>query len=89
MTVKVYGSNLCPDTLHALETLSQNGISPAFINVTGSINLLADWVLTRDTNPIFEKSRGTRSVGFPTFEFEDGTMTRDIEDVLARFAAEK
>lgn len=59
------------------------------VKVYGSINLLADWVLTRDTNPLFEKSRGTRSVGFPTFEFEDGTMTRDIEDVLARFAAEK
>lgn len=89
MTVKLYGSSLCPKTLHALEVLAQNDITPTFINVTGSINLLMDWMLIRDTNPLFEEFRGTRKIGFPTFELDDGTMTRDIDKVIALFAAEK
>lgn len=88
MTIKLYGSNLCPKTLHALRVMDEAGFTPTFINVTGSINLLMDWVEFRDTNPLFEELRGTRKVGFPTFQLEDGTYTRDLDYVMSLIKAE-
>ncbi len=40
MAIKVYGSNICPGTMRFLSILTENGVMPQFINVTGSINLL-------------------------------------------------
>lgn len=82
MAITLYGSNLCPKTLRSLQKLADNGITPVFVNVTGSINLLMDWVQLRDTNEIFKELIGTRKIGFPTFKLEDGTLTRDIDMVI-------
>ena len=82
MAIKVYGSNTCPGTLRYLQVLTQNGVMPVFVNVTGSIALLKEFVKLRDTHPIFEELRGTDRVGFPVIQLEDGTYTRDVNSVL-------
>ena len=48
MEIKVYGSNLCPGTMRFLSILTSHGIMPSFINVTGSIHLLKEFLLKRD-----------------------------------------
>lgn len=88
MKITIYGSNLCPKTLHSIESITSLGIMPKFINVTGSINLLMDFVKLRDTNPLYDDIRGTEKIGFPTFELEDGTLTRDVDKVLEMIKAE-
>lgn len=82
MAIKVYGSNTCPGTLCCLQILTQNGVMPTFVNVTGSIALLKEFVKLRDTLPIYEGLRGTDKVGFPLIQLEDGTYTRDVNSVL-------
>lgn len=83
MNIKVYGSNVCPATLRFVSLLTENGIMPQFINVTGSINLLKEFITFRDTSPLYDGVRGSGSIGFPLIELEDGTRTRDVNQVLA------
>jgi len=83
MNIKVYGSNVCPATLRFISLLTENGIMPQFINVTGSINLLKEFITFRDTSPLYDGVRGSGAVGFPLIELEDGTRTRDVNQVLA------
>ena len=82
MNIKVYGSNVCPATMRFVSLLTENGIMPQFINVTGSINLLKEFVTFRDTSPLYDGVRGSGAIGFPLIEFEDGTRTRDVNQVL-------
>ena len=88
MNMKVYGSNVCPATLRFLQILTENGIMPQFVNVTGSINLLKEFVTFRDTSPLYDGVRGTGAVGFPLIELEDGTRTLDANKVLADLGIE-
>ncbi len=83
MNIKVYGSNVCPATLRFISLLTENGIMPQFINVTGSINLLKEFITFRDMSPLYDGVRGSGAVGFPLIELEDGTRTRDVNQVLA------
>lgn len=82
MAIKVYGSNVCPGTLHFLSVLTENHYMPVFINVTGSIDHLKEFTKIRDTNPVFDAVRGTGAIGFPLIQLEDGTFTRDQNMVL-------
>lgn len=89
MNIKVYGSNICPGTLHFLSVLTSHGIMPQFINVTGSIGLLKEFVTFRDNSPLYEGVRGTGAIGFPLIEREDGTFTRDVNKVLEELGIEE
>ncbi len=82
MNIKVYGSNVCPATMRFISVLTENGIMPQFINVTGSIHLLKEFVTFRDTSPLYDNVRGSGAVGFPLIQLEDGTYTRDVNGVL-------
>lgn len=88
MAIKVYGSNVCPGTLAFLNILTKNHVMPVFINVTGSITLLKEFVTFRDTSPLYDGVRGTGAIGFPLIELEDGTYTRDIPAVLKSLGIE-
>lgn len=82
MAITVYGSNVCPGTLRFLSVLTENGVMPNFVNVTGSIGLLKEFVTFRDTSPLYDGTRGTGAIGFPLVKLEDGTYTRDLNGVL-------
>ena len=82
MNMKVFGSNVCPGTMRFLSVLTENGVMPSFINVTGSIDHLKEVIFIRDTNPIFDSIRGTGRIGFPLIQLEDGTYTTDVNQVL-------
>jgi len=83
MAVKVYGSNVCPATLKALEIFTEHGYMPVFVNVTGSISLLKEFLYFRDTNPLYKDIIGSGSIGFPLFQLEDGTYTIDARKAFA------
>lgn len=55
---------------------------PEFVNVTGSITLLKEFIQLRDTHSEFDGIRGTGRIGFPLIQLEDGTYTRDANRVL-------
>ena len=82
MKIKVYGSNICPGTMRFISILTSNGVMPDFVNVTGSIGLLKEFLMIRDTDPVFDSVRGTGRIGFPLVQFEDGKLCRDPNKVL-------
>ena len=82
MAIKVYGSTVCPGTMRFLAILTENGVMPQFINVTGSIQLLKEFICLRDTHPAFDGFRGTGRIGFPLVQMEDGSYTTDTDEVL-------
>lgn len=82
MKVTVYGSNVCTKTLHDLNVLWDKGYQVDFVNVTGSIGLLKDFVHMRDVNPVFDPIRKEGRFGTPFFVLEDGTETHELEEVL-------
>ena len=77
-----------PGTLAFLNLLTTNHVMPTFINVTGSIALLKEFITFRDTSPLYDGTRGTGAIGFPLVELEDGTRTRDIPAVLKSLGIE-
>ena len=89
MAVKVYGSNLCPATMRFLSILTAHGIMPSFVNVTGSIQLLKEFMLLRDTMPCFDSIRSAHRIGFPMIQLEDGTCTCDVNAVLEAMGLEE
>lgn len=89
MSIKVYGSNICPGTMRFLSILTSNGVMPQFINVTGSIDHLKEFITFRDNSPLYEGVRGTGAIGFPLICLEDGTYTRDVNKVLADLGIEE
>ena len=82
MPITVYGSNVCPGTLCFLSILTRNGVMPSFVNITGSIDRLKEFITFRDTSPLFDGLRGTGAIGFPLIRLEDGRYTRDVNGVL-------
>ncbi|MCD8220898.1 MAG: glutaredoxin [Clostridiales bacterium] len=89
MAITVYGSVLCPATLRFVTTLSNHGVQQNFVNITGSIGLLKEFVTFRDTSPLFDDVRGSGKVGIPMIELEDGTRTLDTKAVLKMLGIEE
>ncbi len=86
MKLTVYGSNTCPKTLYVLNLLWGRLADPSgikFINITGSIALLQEFMVMRDTDPNFQALRGQPKVGIPYYVLEDGSGTHDLEKVLS------
>ena len=82
MKLTVYGSNLCPATMRFLSILTENHVMPNFVNVTGSIGLLKEFMTFRDTSNLYDGIRGSGAIGFPLIQLEDGTYTRNVNEVL-------
>ncbi len=84
MKLQVIGSDLCPDTMDAIEKLDAAGAEYDFLNITASTANLAEFLKIRDNdeNYIPVKERG--GIGIPYFIFEDGTKTLDTDEAVAK-----
>ncbi|HIW36105.1 MAG TPA: hypothetical protein IAA30_03915 [Candidatus Treponema faecavium] len=82
MKVTVIGSHLCPDTLAALNRLSEAGADVSFTDILSCHAALQEYLQIRESSPLYAEIRGTRRLGVPCFVREDGFMTLDIHDIL-------
>ena len=82
MKVTVIGSHLCPDTLYALNRLSEAGAEIDFRNLSVSLSDLKVYLALRQDRPVYADVRENGGIGTPCFLLEDGTVTRDLEAVL-------
>lgn len=88
MKVIMYGTNACGDCVEAEALLKEKGIRHLYLEWSDNIGYLKRFLGLRDTNPLFEEVRKNGSVGIPCFQFEDGTLTLDVEEVIRRAEAE-
>ena len=82
MKVTVIGSHLCPDTLYALNRLSEADVEMYFKNISSSLADLKVYLALRQDSPIYADIRANGGIGIPCFLLEDGTATRDLKEVL-------
>lgn len=82
MKVTVIGSHLCPDTLYALNKLSEAKADIEFKNLSASLPDLKAYLALRDSSPLYDTVRKNGGIGIPAFVLEDGTVTLDLGDVL-------
>ena len=82
MKVTVIGSHLCPDTLYALNRLSEAKVQIDFKDLSGSLADLKIHLDMRQNSPAYADIRENGGIGIPCFVLEDGTATRDLETVL-------
>lgn len=82
MKITVIGSHLCPDTLYALNKLSELHADIEFKNLSASLPDLKAYLAQRETNPIYEGVRAAGGIGIPCFILEDGTVTLDLDKAI-------
>ena len=82
MNVTVIGSHLCPDTLYALNRLSEAGAEIDFRNLSVSLSDLKVYLALRQDSSVYADVRENGGIGIPCFLLEDGTVTRDLQAVL-------
>lgn len=82
MKVTVIGSHLCPDTLYALNRLSEADVEMDFKNISSSLADLKVCLALRQDSPIYADIRANGGIGIPCFLLEDGAATRDLNEVL-------
>ena len=82
MKVTVIGSHLCPDTLYALNRLSEVKAGIDFKNLSASLADLKVYLELRQNSPAYADIRTNGGIGIPCFVLEDGTTTRDLDAVL-------
>lgn len=83
MKVTVIGSHLCPDTLYALHRLSEARAEIDFKNLSASLPDMKAYLALRESSPAYADIRENGGIGIPCFVLEDGTATRDLEQVLS------
>jgi glutaredoxin-related protein len=84
MKITVYGTTVCPKTIHDLNVLWDKGCTVNFINITGSIGLLREFINMRDEDPVFSSIKAEGRLGTPFFVLDDGTRTHDLNIVLKK-----
>lgn len=82
MKITVVGSHLCPDTLYALNHLSEAKVEVAFKNLSASLADLKTYLALRQDSPSYADIRKNGGIGIPCFILEDGTTTRNLDAVL-------
>ena len=82
MKITVIGSHLCPDTLYALNRLSEAGAEIDFKNLSASLSDLKAYLALRQDSPAYADIRESGGIGIPCFILEDGTVTRNLRTAL-------
>lgn len=82
MRYTVIGSHFCPNTLKALSALQEAHISFDFKDISAGLEELKEFLAIRKREPMYEPIRTEGRIGIPVFVRPDGSVTRDLEEVL-------
>ena len=78
--LKVFGSPHCPDCVACKAILEKNHIPFEYIDITGSIRALKQFLALRDYSDAYDEAKKEGYIGIPTLE--DGTILFDYEEWL-------
>lgn len=80
----VYGSRMCPDCRALKKNLDFYGISYNFLDITENLKHLKEFLILRDTKPVFDHLKAVNDIGIPAVVLEDGTVLTDWEGYLQK-----
>ena len=84
MKINMYGVSSCHDCVDAEKILLEKMVKLNYLDFSTSALGLKTFLKLRDSLPLFEEVRQNGYIGIPLFQFEDGSMTLDLEEVLKR-----
>ena len=86
MALKFYGTMLCPDCVDAHKVLDESGTPYEFVDITGSIPALKEFMFLRDSNPAFDGAKAEQYLGIPALVTADDptTTTLNVQDVVQK-----
>lgn len=83
MNVIMYGMNLCPDCIEAINMLSDYAnINIDYREFTQATAYLKEFLKYRDTSPIFNEVKSAGNIGIPFFVTEDDFLTFDVKQLM-------
>ena len=64
--------------------LDEHKVDYAYMSIANSVANMRRFLKLRDTEPCFDQIRAEGRIGFPAFLLSDGTVTLDVDEVLAK-----
>lgn len=80
--LKVYGSKMCPDCKACEYNFDKYGIPYEFIDINANLKNLKQFLIYRDSEPVFDHLKAIHDIGIPACIDEDGTVFTDWEGYL-------
>lgn len=78
--IKVYGMKTCPDCSYIYNQIKDKDDEYEYVEIGEHVKHLKEFLITRDSNPIFKDCKANGSVGIPYFVLEDGKISLTPED---------
>ena len=80
--LKVYGMNICPDTVECCEALKKAVVAYEYLDFAEKTANLKAFLKLRDGNPLFDDARREGNIGIPCIQREDGSLTLDWQEFM-------
>ena len=72
--LKIYGSRMCPDCVQCKKNFDLYGIEYEFIDINDRLRDLSDFLVLRDSLPVFDHCKEIHDIGLPALVKEDGEV---------------
>lgn len=79
---KIYGSEMCPDCVACKKNFDHYKVGYEFIDITKNLKNLHDFLVLRDTLPVFAHCKEAHDIGLPALVKEDGSVFLSWEKYL-------
>lgn len=86
--IKIYGSRMCPDCVACKANFDRYGVKYEFLDVCESLRTLKQFLIYRDSEPVFDRLKKIHDIGLPACVDEDGTVFTDWESYLKKLGFE-
>lgn len=80
--LKVYGMNICPDTVECCEDLTKAGVEYEYLDFAEKTANLKAFLKLRDGSSLFDDARREGNIGIPCIQRDDGTITLDWQEFM-------
>ncbi|MCR5741455.1 MAG: glutaredoxin [Gammaproteobacteria bacterium] len=79
---KVYGSQMCPDCINLKGNFDAYKIEYEFIDINDNLRNLKEFLILRDSLPVFDRLKKINDIGIPAIVKEDGEVFVNWEEYL-------
>ncbi len=80
--ITIYGSEMCPDCTACKHNFDKYGVEYNFLDINKDLKYLKEFLIHRDTNPVFDRLKKIYDICLPACIDEEGNVFTDWETYL-------